>query len=482
MALFKTPPSILFPLPLNVLFCMSDGMDATQMVKHKPLGLPNELWHHVFEFLLGDRDQASITSLRLVCRGFGIIGLEYILPRMSIFLTEASYDRLKQVSEHPILSKHVRSLFLCRDPIQKYDVYKEFEIDERDLSCYLLNREKKKLIYQRYQQYVAEQEFLLEPGHIEKLVAEAVSNLSGLQECEVGSRVRGGHDVDNYKAFHAYIVEGSDFKRSVASLLTTSKDLKNVRTRLTKGVLLGLQPHNKLKRLDVDYPNWSVMGDLSKLTKNLKNLKQLQIGECGCAEDRQNHVLQPRGKPRFHKFVTSLPNLQNLRVGLCITGLDDTMIGSSFTWSSLRVLILDNASLEQDLFINLLERHGKTLKDLSYSGDILIDGDDTLSSTEMVSFAKKIKDVVQLEICHFWIESLSNCWGRFSYYEPKTFRGQTREIPADIILEYLISERIPKSDCRISRALGCDYHDSNVWKQITFERVPKVLGILEFVP
>ncbi|KAL8995562.1 MAG: hypothetical protein Q9169_004735 [Polycauliona sp. 2 TL-2023] len=71
--------------------------------------LAPELQHMVFAAV----DVRDVPSLRLTCESLGAVGLEYLVPDMEILCTQKSSDRLREISEHPILSRHVESLEYC---------------------------------------------------------------------------------------------------------------------------------------------------------------------------------------------------------------------------------------------------------------------------------------------------------------------------------------------------------------------------------
>lgn len=73
-------------------------------------------------------DVGDVPNLRLTCRSLGEVGLEYLLPEVELLFTLKSFDRLRQISEHPALSRHVKSLVYridslgeCADELDRLD-------------------------------------------------------------------------------------------------------------------------------------------------------------------------------------------------------------------------------------------------------------------------------------------------------------------------------------------------------------------------
>nr|RBQ86869.1 hypothetical protein FVER53263_13042 [Fusarium verticillioides] len=79
---------------------------------------PPELLHRIFNFLLHARDPDEpkaarvddIRSLRLTCRCFCQWASPLLIPEISVYMTEKSLERLKNVSQHQLIRSGVRSV------------------------------------------------------------------------------------------------------------------------------------------------------------------------------------------------------------------------------------------------------------------------------------------------------------------------------------------------------------------------------------
>ncbi|KAL8904187.1 MAG: hypothetical protein Q9171_007136 [Xanthocarpia ochracea] len=78
--------------------------------------LPFELQHLIFT--LGDR--SDVRNLRLACKTFANVGLDYLLPEVEITFTQKSFDHLAEIVKHPILSHRVKSLFYHIDLLREH--------------------------------------------------------------------------------------------------------------------------------------------------------------------------------------------------------------------------------------------------------------------------------------------------------------------------------------------------------------------------
>lgn len=68
--------------------------------------LPPEILHAICELL----PRADVPSIRLVNKKLSLIGLYYLISRVSFFLSKESLQRLHDISIHPILCQQVRTL------------------------------------------------------------------------------------------------------------------------------------------------------------------------------------------------------------------------------------------------------------------------------------------------------------------------------------------------------------------------------------
>lgn len=87
--------------------------------------LPLEITHLIFAPFKG-RPQV-IALLRLVCKSFADVGLHYLVPEVDLLFKSSSFEHLRQISEHPVISKHVEQLFYEADTLTSYDTMREWK-------------------------------------------------------------------------------------------------------------------------------------------------------------------------------------------------------------------------------------------------------------------------------------------------------------------------------------------------------------------
>ena len=92
--------------------------------------LPPEVLHMIFKYLPG-----HVPKLRLLCKCFADIGLHYLLSSYHLIFKKSSFERLLEISEHPVLSKCVKSIFYEADVLSEYDTMKEWKAHMGNYYC-----------------------------------------------------------------------------------------------------------------------------------------------------------------------------------------------------------------------------------------------------------------------------------------------------------------------------------------------------------
>src|SRR2546421_6711666 len=92
------------------------------------LKLPHELARYTFAKL----ERVDLKNIRLTCKSFGDIGAETLLPAIHVVFTKQSFERLRDVSLHPIFSLHVNEIVYEADRLDHYDDQEEWECDVVD--------------------------------------------------------------------------------------------------------------------------------------------------------------------------------------------------------------------------------------------------------------------------------------------------------------------------------------------------------------
>lgn len=82
--------------------------------------LPTELLHRI----CSDCCTIDAANFRLVCRLFSVVGAEYLLPDLELYMTKDRFSAVQRVLTNPRVAKGVRSLCLQADQLPYYDSFK----------------------------------------------------------------------------------------------------------------------------------------------------------------------------------------------------------------------------------------------------------------------------------------------------------------------------------------------------------------------
>jgi len=81
--------------------------------------LPPELLHNILSGL----DTASLSSARLTCRLFSILGLDHFGDEIPLVFHRDKFRALAEIAAHPVLSKRMRSLYYAGDHLNRQGWY-----------------------------------------------------------------------------------------------------------------------------------------------------------------------------------------------------------------------------------------------------------------------------------------------------------------------------------------------------------------------
>lgn len=96
--------------------------------------LPVEILYMVVEELRTE----DVTQLRLVCKLFAEVGMGHLFSDIQLIFKPSSFDRLGQVSQHPVISKKVTSIYYETSILMRFDdfeTWKSFIVRPRLLSA-----------------------------------------------------------------------------------------------------------------------------------------------------------------------------------------------------------------------------------------------------------------------------------------------------------------------------------------------------------
>ena len=321
---------------------------ATQAIMDR---LPLEITHVIIQHFRHCRE--SIASLRLVCKSFAAVGLYYFIPEVHLLFKSSSFQFLKEVSEHPVLSKQVESVLFEADSVIHYSSFKEWKNNiissdpsslrereetqlpsrassdrERRALCRAFrkaieaprttySKSRLKAAYEHYKEYVADQSRIRDQGYNQDLLTGVMRQLPNLKSLSL--------------SMHHCFTPG-DWKKRLAfsnGLSVASGDAYQVAEcgvpQLRCLLLSALHACVRIRNLACGSVNWAffkqddeIFGDLKLAIRDLSGLDMYVTtrNEDNDWED-ENPQLEVcasylRESCRIEEFVTSAPHLNRL--------------------------------------------------------------------------------------------------------------------------------------------------------------------------
>ena len=407
--------------------------------------LPNEILLMVFEQLSRRCDQRDIPRLRLVCKRFADIGSYYLLSEAHLFFKSSQFERLRQISEHPIISKTIDTLFYEADILISFGSMQDWRMNicipnwfrttspgshtpPRGCSAReerAFNRSLTKALhgpelthsetllqraYDKYLGYLADQESMRLQNFNLEVLKDALMKMPNVKTIELSTECCLGRST----------LMGEAFKDGLA---TPYADLQSeegcgvgqLRSLLVAAEAAGL----KFETLAAGNVDWRFFQEsskqdqevLRKMQRSLRALKTLKLyittrSDYDDGPDYDHsHPIIPKCARSLHEtshlkdFITATPDLERLDINF---DCDDpyppaTLCDSigTFTWNSLRVAAFAYISADEDCLAQFFVRQASTLRKLRLETILLTTG----SWPSLLRHARKILTLEQTCIC-----------------------------------------------------------------------------------
>ena len=395
--------------------------------------LPNEILHQIFSVLR----PPQVANLRLACKAFSTIGLQYLPSTIHLIFKPSSFEHLRQISEHPILSQHVQTLFYEADSLEDVYSMKEWkeniiapdwfntlhskpmpspppDASKREERAYRRHMEKVraaprytysarqlKNAYEEYKHFVWVQNYIRQYDYNSEMIREAMAKLPKLKTIELSLLccLRDGRSRKMEKAFAkglsvAYGDQGHE-PCGVAQL---------------RSLLLGASDAGlEIETLRCGIVQWMFFTARDVVFDRIKHaVRCLRTLEFYITtrrdEDRdfeefdheEIHLcaeyLEDSG--RLRDFITSAPELENLTVQFdCDSPMPPACLSDlvgDFSWHSLRLAAFNMISTTEEELMDFYERHAKTLREIRIESIHLDHGSWT-------SIFSRLRDTLSLE-------------------------------------------------------------------------------------
>ena len=391
-----------------------------------PLGyLPNEIVHMVFEQLKHEYLPGDIARLRLVCKRFAVIGSYYILSEAHLFLKSSQFERLRQISEHPIISKKVDSLFYEADSLDDYGSIQEWKRNicdsgwmstlspasqfdspastareerahRRSLNKamqgpkYTHSETLLRRAYDNYAGHVAYQESMRRENYNIEMLKDALMKMPNVKNVRMSTQLCLGRSIEMEQAFKDGLLEPYGDRQSEEGC-----GVGQLRSLLLAADATDL----KFETLAAGYVDWRFFREsceqnqevLRKMQRSVRALRTLKlyITTITHPEDEfflinPSHHMVPEGAQYLHEtshlkdFITATPDLERLDINFdydepCPPATLCDTIGT-FKWHSLRVAAFAVISADEDCMAQFFVRHAGTLRKLRLEAVLLTTG------------------------------------------------------------------------------------------------------------
>ena len=408
--------------------------------------LPNEILHMVFEQLTRRHPQRDVARLRLVCKLFADIGNYYLLSEAHLFFKSCKFQQLRQISEHPTISKKVDSLFYEADMLTNYGLMQNWKenicvpgwmktvapeescppstASARDERAHSRNLKKAmygpkythsetllRRAYAEYKSHLADQESMRSQDYNLELLKNALMKMPNLKTIEVSTECCLGRSAGMEQAF----------KDGLSMPYGDTETKEGCGVGQLRAILLAAEAARlKLETLTAGSLDWRFFresskqnqGTLQKMQSALRSLRTLKLYISTSSEydddmyfDDLSHVMVPECATYLHEhshltdFVTATPDLERLDINFdCDEPYPPATLGDivgTFQWHSLRVAAFAYISADEDCLVQFFDRHASTLRKLRLDTILLTTG----SWPSLLRSARKTLTLEQAALC-----------------------------------------------------------------------------------
>ena len=388
--------------------------------------VPTELLHEIFTYLT----PTEAAKFRRLNRRIADVGVEYIVPTVSLALTEDSFDRLEAIAQHPRIRTHVDSMVFdatCLPDLNR-EAWKESIQNEEDgtrrfdsnlalepetpqatgqtRNSTPLPQHTKVSIFVLYEQYRQQQYQLVQADTHLQRITQALEKLPSLKNIVLNIDRR-CTDVgpSNRKLWTAL--------RRIAKATRTRgypAGQGEVHAILYSADGAGL----RLESLTCSLLSWSHFSESPQVyesyNESLIHLKSLNLVMSVMEDIDGSFDCLPKGK--VLKSLTAAPYLEHMGLGvsrgfdiwhlICLPHLEHFV--GNFHWTLLAQVTIENIQTSENVFKGFLERHSSTLRSIELRTLWLVDG-------KWMSIIRMMRSVLRLDSVAFY-----GCFREEDYY------------------------------------------------------------------
>ena len=440
------------------------------------LGLPTELLQDVLTYLT----PTEAANFRLLDKRIADIGVDYIVPVISLVLNEDSFNKFEAIAQHPAIRKCVDTMVFdgnylehldrqrwekgiysqdmlvrhdamsCIDPAGNPDLmayYVAWQI-WRTLPHHQCTKAQLDGAFAEYQQYLQKQSQLLRAvGYLQR-ITQALKNLPSLKNIildtdrhrnHVGRtevcRTQIGRTEVGLCTRKPWAVIGSELCMEKA----TRRDNESASPAEVHAILNNVHRAGlRLESFTCTLLGWSYFSDgprdYASYSGSLTHLKNLNL-VIASMEDMDGFI-ECLSTGRMLRFLTAAPYLESLRLVVHNTkfgrrnrGRDLEHLVGNFHWTLLARVTLADVRAHENVLKGFLDRHSSTLRSVVLSSLSLSDG-------KWMSIFRMMRNELKLDAVAFRGEFCDEdglfCFDMFDYAAKESFRRNIRSFTRNV--------------------------------------------------
>ena len=406
------------------------------------LRVPTELLQNIFTYLT----PTEAANFRQLHKRIANIGVDYIVPVISLVLTEDSFNKLEAISQHPAIRKRVDSMVFDANYLEEFDrkhweeaIYSLDMLRRRDaipytgpdgnrnLGAYYNARRawdslphhqctKDQLdgAFAEYQQYCQKQSQLLRADGYLQRITQALENLPSLKNIVLDTDGHRDH-VGRTKVCRTQIgcTEVGLCTRKPWAVFGSGLCMERA-TRTDNDRASQAEVHailNSVHRVGLRLENftctklgWSYFSDgpqdYASYSGSLIHLKRMNL-VISSMEDL-NAFIECLSTGRVLRFLTAAPSLERLKLGVFYKNFLPWRDGlcnlehfvGSFRWTLLVQIVLENIQTSENVLKGFLDRHSSTLRSVTFRSLCLTNG-------RWTSIFRMMRSVLRLDAVAF---------------------------------------------------------------------------------
>lgn len=378
--------------------------------------LANEVVHMIFAYLT-PRETAN---LRFLSKNMAVVGLHYLVPTVHLDLEEDSFKKLRDIADHPVVSKHVYELVYEVDHLEllswedwsrrimgpEYIASRNrgepehpgvnasvaaMQVYLRELETYSsmpAHQFSQEEIHQEWNQFrdaYIKQSNICHSRSLSRKLRDALVRLPKLRYVHTSSKNTMTRWIEGFTQRL-----GASWDE-YALVLNPPRGASKVGLCSTQNVLRALGRHNlPITTLCLDGLNWQFLAqdkrDFIITKESFRHLKNLSMEFINRITEREGRISvnanryhrdgfkQTQQRGRFLELLSAAPDLEALRISFNRYYPTIGMSLGVFHWTSLKAVELDTLETSERDLIDFFSRHANSLHSVTLTDIDLLDG------------------------------------------------------------------------------------------------------------